>query len=450
MGWRKWAISGLLKASGSGVPASLAYIKESEFASGDHIRIQQEEKLTKLITFCYENVPYYKTVLEHSGVVSGGLVKLERYNNIPPLTKKVIRENYSSLLPGKYSGTGRYENTSGGSTGEVASFYQDKRYDCWNIANKIYFNRVLGKNPGDKEIKLWGSDRDIIAGSLTLKDKIINFLYNRLFFNCYHLDQERLEKLRLLNNSFKPCGYWSYMEAAAELAEYIEKSGRKFYSPKMIISTIGPLNEQLRNKIEKALGCNVYNQYGSREVGAIACECKEKNGLHTFPWSHFVEVVGDDYKSVAENQEGQILVTPLENYAMPLLRYSIGDVGVNGGSKCQCGRNTFKLGAVKGRTLGYFIKPDGSKVHSHFIVQGLFFRDWIERFQIVQEKLDYVVIYIKKRGGVEFDQGDIEEIKTQSRLLLGQQCRIDIDFVSDISRSESGKFLYTICKVNCE
>jgi phenylacetate-CoA ligase len=124
----------------------------------------------------------------------------------------------------------------------------------------------------------------------------------------------------------------------------------------------------------------------------------------------------------------------------------IGDVGVSGGRDCGCGRKSFKLAEVRGRTLGYFIKNDGSKVHSHFLVQGLFFKDWIERFQIVQEKIDDVVIYVKKRPDAEVGAVETQDIKTQCRLLMGEECRVDIQFVDDIAPSESGKFIYTICK----
>lgn len=426
---------------------NLSEIKKLEFADANELKQLTDNKLTDLIEYCYKYVPYYKRALVEYGVVYQGKICLENYKNLPPLTKKIIRKEGKDLLPQKIAIKGCYQNTSGGSTGEPVRLYQDKHYECWNTANKLYFNSILGKKAGDSEIKLWGSDRDILLGSLGLKERITNFLYNRRFFNCYQIDSERLERLRILNNTFKPVAYWAYMEAAKELAEYILTTNRYFHSPKILISTIGVLTDQLRKKIEASLGCDVYNQYGSREVGAIACECKEKDGLHTFPWTHFIELLDDNLKPVKQRQEGEVYITPLQNYTMPLLRYQIGDVAVSGGCECKCGRNTFKLQKIIGRSLGYFIREDGSLAHSHFIVQALFFYDWIERFQVIQEKVDLVKIVIKKRSSCDEVLADIQSIKEKCRILMGEACKIEFEFVEQIKPTPSGKYLYTICKV---
>ncbi|MBA7482811.1 hypothetical protein ES707_18310 [subsurface metagenome] len=323
-------------------------------------------------------------------MVRDGSVDLSRFPDIPILTKDIIRREKTNLYSKDYKKRKPFENSSGGSTGEPVCLIQDARYDQWNIATKLYFNEVLGKEPGDGEIKFWGSDRDILEGNLTLKDRGINYLYNRKFFNCYEMDEQRFKELIALNNRFRPVGYWSYMEAAFELAKFLDSRDVHFEPPKIIISTIGPLTEEVRNKIESAAKCKVYNQYGSREVGVAACECREQDGLHTFPWYNYVEIL--DQKGLpVENQEGSIIVTTLQNYSMPLIRYEIGDAAVAGGNRCRCGRNTFKIEKILGRTLGFFKKPDGSLAHSHFIVQALFFRPWIKRFQIVQDAIDHIL-----------------------------------------------------------
>jgi phenylacetate-CoA ligase len=190
----------------------------------------------------------------------------------------------------------------------------------------------------------------------------------------------------------------------------------------------------------------VYNQYGSREVGAIACQCVHQKGLHTFPWKNYVEIVDDAGRPI-ERGEGRVVVTSLENYSMPLIRYEIGDVAVAGGYGCPCGRNSFLLDEVVGRTLGYFKKRDGSKVHSHFIVQALFFRDWIKRFQIVQDHLDHVRIRIELRPGTQAPQADLEDIRAKTQILMGSTCVVDYEFADRIERTASGKYVYTLCQV---
>ena len=100
-----------------------------------------------------------------------------------------------------------------------------------------------------------------------------------------------------------------------------------------------------------------------------------------------------------------------------------------------------------GRTLGYFKKPDGSLAHSHFLVQVLFFQQWIKRFQIIQDELDHILIRIEKDISIEVPSGDLKTIVAKTRVLMGSSCGVDFDFVDEIERTASGKFMYTICRI---
>jgi len=111
----------------------------------------------------------------------------------------------------------------------------------------------------------------------------------------------------------------------------------------------------MREKVEEVFGCPVYNRYGSREVGDIAGECKYHQGLHVLPWGSYVEIVDEAGNLVEPGVEGRILVTCLTNYAMPLIRYDIGDRGALAGEfKCPCGRDgqMFARLAFPGSVLG--------------------------------------------------------------------------------------------------
>ena len=237
------------------------------------------------------------------------------------------------------------------------------------------------------------------------------------------------------------------MESALELANFLLREKKLFHPPRIVISSIGPLTDEVKKKIESGMKCKVYNQYGSREVGAIACQCREQKGLHTFPWWNYVEILDEKNRLVEDEQEGNIIVTTLHNYSMPLIRYEIGDVAIGGGYECSCGRNTFLLKKVLGRTLGYFRKADGSLAHSHLIVQALFLRDWIKKFQIIQDKIDHILIKVQLNENRKPCNEDIEDITRKTKILMGQSCQVDFKFVDNISKTASGKFLYTVCKV---
>jgi phenylacetate-CoA ligase len=446
MNWRKPVIYALLYAGGSKIPQHLKTIKQLEFAGRERIQELMNEKLEQLLLHAYNNVPYYQELLPECGVVRDGKVILDNFSSIPVLTKDIIRAQGKNLYSSDYQSRKTYENTSGGSTGEPVRFIQDRQYDDWNIATKLYFNLVLGKDLGQPEIKFWGSDRDILAGNLTAKDRLINFFYNRRFFNSYRLGEQEIRRLIALNNRFKPVAYWAYMESALELSNYLSRHKLYFHPPKIVVSTIGPLTEEVKERIESNMNCKVYNQYGSREVGVVSCQCQKQRSMHTFPWWNYVEILDEQDRAV-ENQEGRVIVTTLYNYSMPLIRYDIGDVAITGGWGCDCGRNSMLLKKVVGRTLGYFKKADGSLAHSHFLVQALFFRDWIKRFQIIQDEINHVLIKVQLNDNAHADQSDLEDIVRKTKILMGESCNVDFEYVQDIERTPSGKFVYTLCKL---
>jgi len=429
--WRKPTIFVLLYLSGSKIPRNLRIIQKLVKSSKREIRKYQEEKLKKLLFHAYKNVPYYQRVLKESGVITkSGKVDLKKFSNIPILTKDIIREEGKNLYSKDYKRRGYYKNTSGGSTGEPVEFIQDKKYSDWNDATKIFYFNSLGHDWGDPEIKLWGSDRDIIKGNLSLKDRATNYLYNRRFFNCYNFSKNNMISLLLLHNSYRPVGYWSYMEAMSEFADFIVENNLKVFSPKYIVSTIGPLEENVRKKISQAFSCSVFDQYGSREMGFIAAEFPENEGKLSFPWFNYVENTNGLVKNV--------IVTNLVNFSMPLIRYDIGDAAIvnNGNIKRLCGR-----------TLGFFYKKDGSLIHTHFLVQTLFFVEWIKRFQIIQPNFRSIEIKVEKKENVLISPRSQREILQKVKKLIGDEVECKIKFVKRIHPQKNGKYAYTICKI---
>ena len=152
----------------------------------------QREKLKSLLLHSYNNVPYYKKILGNSGVIRKNKVLLDNYTNIPILTKDIIRKNIDTLISIDAPGRKFYKNHTGGSTGEPLTFFQDKHYENWNFANKLFYAHLHGKEPGEKEIKLWGSDKDIIENTIGLKNKLKFFIFNRSFINSFKFTSSML------------------------------------------------------------------------------------------------------------------------------------------------------------------------------------------------------------------------------------------------------------------
>jgi phenylacetate-coenzyme A ligase PaaK-like adenylate-forming protein len=451
MNWRKPLLRAILnvkdtlQGSCCGTTRFYDEILALEFSSRGTIEECQTRRLEELLVHCHRHVPYYRRVLEDTGVVRDGKVHLDSFKDAPFLSKDTIRENREDLVSDECGKRRVYHNTSGGSTGEPIDLLQDNVYKSMNWATVLFYNHALGKELGDKEVKLWGSERDILKGSLGTKARIENFLYNRLLLNSFRMTPVALREFVKKIDRFRPKSIWAYVDSILELARFVENEGLKVCPVPATICTAGTLTPEIREYVEETLGTTVYNQYGSREVGPIAAECGAEKRLHLFEWSQYVEVVDSDGKPAAPGETGEVVITLFSNYSMPLVRYRIGDTAVQTDRVCSCGRNTRLLAAVTGRLTDYFVRRDGTLVHGEYFTHVFYNRGWARRFQVVQEEYDRVVNNVE----VKEPPGEVEEkeVERAIRAAMGSSCQVEFRYVDRIEPSASGKYLYTLSRV---
>jgi phenylacetate-CoA ligase len=215
----------------------------------------------------------------------------------------------------------------------------------------------------------------------------------------------------------------------------------------VVVTTAGTLYPFMRQKIAQVFGCEVYNQYGSREVSDVAFELPGTEGLWVAPWGNFVEILDEQGMPVPPGQEGNIVVTCLTNYAMPLLRYEIGDRGTLLPQPAAAGPGLQVLKQVSGRNMDVFRKPDGTLVDSQYFIHLMYFRPWVWKFQVVQRSLDQVLFRVVGPPPRP-PESELEEIAAKARLALGDQCRVDFEFREDLPQPPTGTHRYTISEVN--
>jgi phenylacetate-CoA ligase len=203
----------------------------------------------------------------------------------------------------------------------------------------------------------------------------------------------------------------------------------------------------MREKIAQVFGCEVYNLYGSREVSDIACELPGLNGLWVAPWGSFVEIVDDAGLPVPPGAEGNIIVTCLTNYAMPLLRYSIGDRGALHPDDTMADHpGTQVLKHVSGRNVDVFRTRDQTLIDGEYFTHLLYFRPWIWKFQVVQKAHAHIVFKVVRTNG-EPASSELADIAAKTRRTMGGDCRIEFEFVEELPPHPSGKYRYTISEV---
>ena len=182
-----------------------------------------------------------------------------------------------------------------------------------------------------------------------------------------------------------------------------------------------------------------------------ACECKE-GGFHIFANNVLIEVVDGAGNPLPEGEMGRILVTLLHNYAFPLIRYEIGDVGVLKEGNCSCGNPLPLLQKVEGRTAEFLLSTKGGFISPLYIMHliGVVHNPgFIKRYQIIQDSLENFTLKLELEPETPKDAYNIaiENIKQDLRAVLGESSIIEIDTVTSIPASQSGKHLYSINRI---
>jgi phenylacetate-CoA ligase len=439
----------LLYASGSKIPQHLKFFKKHEYLDYEEIKRITDSKLKKLLAHAYNNVPYYNTILKQADVIKGQEVQLDRFSDIPILTKSIIRQQGENLYSKDYKKRCPYKNTSGGSTGEPLSFIQDKNYSDWNIANTLYYKTFAGQDIGEKEFRLWGSERDLLDKEKPAV-RLKNWLYNRMELNAFKMSKDDMVQFVDRINRARPTWIESYVQAVTEFSRFIRENNLTITSPRGVLTSAGTLYPQMRQLIENVFKCRVFNRYGSREVGSIACSCEKDEGLHVSIWNNYVEILSDNFQMVEPGGIGRIFVTNLNNYSMPLIRYQIGDFGIAAENReCSCGRKTPLIKGVVGRHMEVFKTKNGKIIPAEFFIHfiGVVYNEgYIKKFQVIQKNYDKIVIRVVISDIEKFNKSKAELISSIKKV-MGQDCTVDFELVDEIQPSSSGKYLYTISEL---
>ena len=263
---------------------------------------------------------------------------------------------------------------------------------------------------------------------------------NRIRFSAFGFTEAELEEYWLRCLRFKPKYFYGYVSMLEAFARFVKESGKdgSVLGLKAVITTSEVLTDAQRSLIGESFGVPVQNEYGCGEVGPIAYEC-EAGSMHIMSENVLVELLGESGDPVAEGEEGEIVVTDLNNVAMPLLRYRIRDFAVRL-SECECSRGFPVLGSVRGRAYDTITAPSGRSYHGEFFMY--LFEDLrdagsrFERFRVIQTGSNALEVEIQTR-----DLQDAALIATVRESLMRElsNMQIDVRLVHEVELSGSGK-----------
>lgn len=426
----------------AGLGTRLAAWKRLERASEAEARAAQWGALRRLLVHAQDTCPFYRERFAAAGLDPRRMRAAEELERIPPLTRAELREQGEAMRSSAYDPGRLAAAASGGTTDVPVRFWRDAESVRAKRAVQEAFNGWAGRRPGDKIFQLWGAQSDLPANPNWRWRTRERYVHRALTAPASHLSGAVLEQYRAALNRFRPRTMQAYPSPLAVFAEHLLAHPGPLHRLKGVVCTAEALLPQQRETIERAFGCPVFEQYGSREFGMIAAQCEMRQGMHLNPHAAFVE-----FRPVAGAGElRELLVTDLLNYGMPLIRYQINDCVSGPAAACGCGRGYPLLPPVSGRTADLLRLPDGSLVPGVALTgRILTVCPRIVKMQVVQESLrEFRFRYVP---GKDFAKGGAEEIQSALRRFFPQELHWQLEAVEEIPREASGKTRFCISHV---
>ncbi|MCP4538168.1 MAG: phenylacetate--CoA ligase family protein [Chloroflexi bacterium] len=435
-------------ATGRRVLDCLNELNHTQWLKRDELLSLQRDKLYKLLTYAYHHVPYYRRTFDQVGFQPDDvLADLGSLSKLPLLTKSIIRENFDDMLTTESERRARMSRlTTGGSTGHPLIFMQDVKFRDYVTADTHRHIGWAGWQFGQLHAYIWGANFEL-STSQSLRTRLIDWVLNRFLTNAYVLSEESLGAFAARVRRQQPRILYGYASSLYCFAQFVQEKSLDDITFDGIFSSAEVLYPGQRQLIEQTFRCKMFDRYGTRDLGGVACECDAHAGLHASIENNYIEILQDldSNEPVRPDETGHIIATNLNNYGMPFIRYSIEDMGTwSNVDHCPCGRELPLMNLVQGRHIDMFKTRDGRSVWGGF-ASPLFGLEGIKQFQVIQKSLDLIVARIVKEG--DLDQTQLDTIERTVKVALSDDVEIRFEFPDEILVQDSGKHRYTISEI---
>lgn len=421
-------------------------LEKNQWRSDYEIKELQWRKIKRLLRHSYESVPYYREAFDKMGIRVDDIQTPEDFRKIPILTKDNLRSNLNQLLAAGYDSQMLEFSATGGSTGIPTKYYHDDNYIAYRTALKARNYSWTGYRPGDYMFKIWGSSFDVKNASpgTSIKRFINQILYPTVIFPAFEISSSMIHQLIDDIWKKKPSVIEGYTTPMVFIGNYIINHNIDLAKAEIkgIVNAADTLHKHQREILEQAFRCRVYNKYGGRELSDVAMEC-DRGGFHVADDVVYFEIIREDGIPAREGEMGKIILTSLTNFCMPFIRYQIEDIAMPKNGACICGRGLSLISSIEGRIQDLIILKGGKFLAGEFFPH--LFKDFdIEKYQVIQESLDLLNVYIIR--GKNLSDDDVRYIKERINEYTGLR-QIVFHFVESIPPSPSGKFRFTISKL---
>lgn len=435
--WPLW-----LRRDDPRLPGYVREIRRRRADSPAVVAARQALQLRRIAAHAAATTPYYRNLFRQSRIDADRLTPADLLR-IPTLTKAIIRERGEELLSSSFRGAPLITKKTSGSTGVPLQVRLDAAGLAWKRAATLLADEDSGWRRGQPIAKAWGNPEYRRFG---LKGWLRNALYERaIHLDTLKMDDAAIDRFIDRLQTRMPGLLFGHAHSVYLVARRCRDRGIEPARPAGIITTAMALHDFERQMIQDVFRCPVTNRYGCEEVSLIACECPAHAGMHINVDSVFVEILDGD-RPAEPGQPGDVVITDLSNFAMPLIRYRVGDVARWSAGECPCGRAAPRLASVDGREADYVVTPSGHYVSGVSLTENFAtLVPGIAQLQIIQDEVDAFRFRIVR--GPEFAGQGEAVLERLVRERFGAATRYACEFVERIEREPSGKYRFCISHV---
>lgn len=370
----------------------LAELQRSQWWEPEALHALQWRKVQPLLAHAYAHVPFYRRLWDEHGVHPRDLHGLQDLHRLPVVTKAMMRAAYPAEAVADNVPAGelvRY--ASSGSTGAPLQFVMTRvekglrwanMFRCWSWAGAYRGVKTANVKDGHALGTFQSGFGQWLEQSAT----------RTLNISAYAVHDERIGQAVADLLRFQPRVMFAYPGTAYHLAQALHARGLTL--PLRSVITSGEmLHPFQREAIEAQFACRVYDYYGGEGMD-VAMQCGEGQTYHINAESVIMEVVDDAGHPVPVGQEGQVALTNLNAWAMPFIRYAVGDVAALAEGRCACGRGLPLMGHVTGRASDQLVLPGGRGLVMWYFTDVFRRFPGVESFQMRQIAADYIEVRV--------------------------------------------------------
>ncbi len=378
---------------------------------------RRDNYITSIINHTKETVSYYQ---DYSS--------LNTLTDFPIVNKNIIRDNFNLFCSNKYLNKKKHIASTSGSTGAPFKVYQDKNKVYRNNADTLYMAQKAGYKVGDRlfYIKIWPKTDGLFS--------VTKWLKNIKPHSVYKLSDSDINALLKQIISFRGrSGLIGYSSSFRILCKYLDKncSNPIPTNVKSIIAIAERLDSDTKQKLEYYFNCPAVSRYSNNENGMLAQQFKKDDKFYINLASYYIEVLNMTNDNPAPlGEPGRVVITDLFNYAMPIIRYDIGDVAVL--NKDENGMPYIER--IEGRILDTIYNTQGQVVSSHLAYHLCKYGDF-KQFQLIQSGKKEYIIRLNTENAIKREEALLKEFKGY----LGKDAQIKIEYVTEIPILSSGK-----------